>query len=168
MRESKSNIISSVQPILLSDQIAKLKQLLENKKIVLVGGCFDILHPGHIYFLQQAKKLGKVLCVFLEADQRIQAKGRNKPVHTQKERAQILSALKAVDYVILLKFSPEPNYYDQLVQELKPSIIATTQKNHNVQYLRRCAKLTESRIVELPFLKKHSTTNIIKKLLPET
>ena len=64
-------------------------------KIVLVGGCFDILHLGHVVFLEKAKKEGDVLVVLLESDEKVRfLKGKGRPVHTQSERAEILSALK--------------------------------------------------------------------------
>ena len=76
------------------------------KKItVLAGGCFDVLHPGHIVFLEKAKKAGDYLVVLLESDKKIRKlKGKGRPVHSQKERAEILSALKSVDSVVCLPY----------------------------------------------------------------
>src|SRR5476651_1704379 len=75
----------------------------ENKTIVVCGGCFDILHVGHISFLQEAKKQGNYLFVLLENDKTVRRlKGSNRPIHHQEERAEVLAALSFVDYVVLL------------------------------------------------------------------
>ncbi len=97
-----------------------------NKKIILVGGCFDILHFGHIQFLQKAKETGDYLIVALEPDKRIINHKNRAPVHTQQERAQNLLALRFVDQVIML---PQLNGFDDylaLVKAIKPHIIAIT------------------------------------------
>ncbi len=99
---------------------------LPNKKIVLVGGCFDILHFGHIQFLQKAKGIGDYVIVALEPDERIINYKQRTPVHTQKERAHNLLALHSVDHVIML---PQLNGFDDylaLVKNIKPNIIAIT------------------------------------------
>src|SRR3990167_9728836 len=77
----------------------------QGKVVVLAGGCFDILHPGHVIFLEKAKKTGDILVVLLESDQKVkELKGINRPVHTQIDRAQVLFALRAVDYVVMLPY----------------------------------------------------------------
>ena len=70
------------------------------KKRVLVGGCFDILHFGHATFLQKAREAGDVLIILLESDEFIVQIKKKKPVHIQQQRAEILSALGYVDYVV--------------------------------------------------------------------
>ena len=94
-------------------------------KVVLVGGCFDILHYGHISFLEKAKSLGDCLIVALESDENVKKlKGPGRPIHTQKQRAGMLKELKCVDEVILLPPIPD---YERLVQKIEPDIIAITQ-----------------------------------------
>jgi cytidyltransferase-like protein len=96
------------------------------KKIVLVGGCFDIIHFGHIQFLQKAKEAGDFLIVALEPDERIIHHKNRTPMHTQQERAYNLAALRSVDEVIML---PQLNGFDDylaLVKNIKPHIIAIT------------------------------------------
>lgn len=97
----------------------------QNKQIVLVGGCFDILHFGHIQFLKKAKETGDYLIIALEPDERIFQKNRN-PIHTQEERAENLLALESVDSVIKLPLLHGFEEYNNLVQLLKPHIIAVT------------------------------------------
>lgn len=125
--------------------IGKLVKILRNfkkqdRKIVLAGGCFDILHPGHVIFLQKARKAGDILVVFLESDQKVKKlKGINRPVLGQKERAKVLSALQAVDYVVLLPFLKTNLDYDQLISRIRPDVIATTSGNENISYHQRAA-----------------------------
>jgi rfaE bifunctional protein nucleotidyltransferase chain/domain len=110
------------------NQIHELFKQLNFKKLVIVGGCFDLLHLGHIVFLQKAKEQGEVLLVLLESDQTIQRlKGKNRPIHTQEVRAQILAELKSVDYVLNLPPIDSDQEYDRLLVALHPSVIATTQ-----------------------------------------
>lgn len=96
------------------------------KKVVLVGGCFDIIHFGHIQFLQKAKEAGDYLIVALEPDERIINHKKRTPMHTQQERAYNLSALRSVDQVIMLPLLNGFDDYLKLVKEIKPHIIAIT------------------------------------------
>ena len=82
------------------EQLEELSKKIKQKgeKIILVGGCFDILHTGHIKFLKSAKELGGKLLVALESDESVKrSKGEKRPVNNQKERANILSNLPSVD-----------------------------------------------------------------------
>lgn len=131
------------------------------KKTILVGGCFDILHYGHVYFLKKAKELGNYLVVALESDENTKKlKGSNRPIHTQKQRAEILRSLKFVDKVIPL--SPIPDY-ELLTKRVKPDIIACDREDN----LLKNKKLYESlgaKIVVIPKIKTPSTTQIAKLL----
>ncbi len=121
------------------DQI--LPEIKESgSRLVLVGGCFDVLHPGHIVFLEKAKKAGDNLIVLLESDQKVKVlKGPGRPVHTQEERAQVLSALSFVDYIIMLPFMKSDQEYDHLIAQIKPDLIAATKGDSNVSYHQRSA-----------------------------
>ena len=109
---------------------------MKSKKIVLVGGCFDILHPGHVIFLEKAKKAGdehsssalqSKLIVLLESDEKVKKlKGVKRPVHSQEERAQVLLALKSVDSVIKLPYIETEEEYDEIIKTVEPDIIALT------------------------------------------
>ncbi len=93
-----------------ASKLDKFIKYLQNKreKVVLAGGCFDVLHPGHVIFLQKAKKEGDILVVLLESDEKVKRlKGDGRPIHTQEKRAENLSALKVVDFVVLLPFMKE-------------------------------------------------------------
>lgn len=96
------------------------------KKIVLVGGCFDILHYGHLQFLQKARQIGDYLVVALEPDTRIKQYKKRPPTHTQDERSHNLLALRCVDHVIALPFLQGFDDYLELVKNINPHIIAIT------------------------------------------
>lgn len=97
----------------------------EGKK-VLVGGCFDLLHLGHVRFLEAAKKRGDSLIVALESDDFILTKKKREPVHPQIERAEVVSALACVDAVILLPLLRSDKDYLLLVKVICPAVIAVT------------------------------------------
>lgn len=132
-------------------------------KIVLAGGCFDILHLGHIIFLEKAKKLGDKLVVLLESDKKVKfLKGVNRPIHTQKERYKILKALKFVDNVIMLPFMETEREYDLMIKKIKPDIIAVTKGYGNIKHHKRSAKLTGAKLKYVTrFIGKHSSSRIL-------
>ncbi len=92
----------------------------EGKRIVFTNGCFDILHVGHVKYLQEAKSFGDVLIVGLNSDASVRAlKGPSRPVNAEDDRAYILAALESVDYVV--KFSEETPY--DLIEMLRPDVL---------------------------------------------
>ncbi len=97
---------------------ARLKS--EGKKVVFTNGCFDILHVGHVKYLQEAKSYGDVLIVGLNSDSSVRAlKGPSRPVNVEADRAYILAALESVDYVVM--FSDETPY--DLIKNVAPDIL---------------------------------------------
>ena len=154
--------------ILNIDQAVKISKKLRERgrTIVLAGGCFDILHIGHIDFLNEAKKRGDVLFVLLESDEIIRKiKGNNRPINTQVDRARILSALLSVDYVIILPQFTKDKEYDDIVTRIKPDIIATTEGDKYREHKERQAKLTGARVVDVvKNISNKSTTKLIKLL----
>lgn len=119
----------------------------ENKKIVLVGGCFDIIHFGHVQFLQKAKETGDHLIVALEPDERIIHYKQRTPVHTQEERAYNLSALRAVDQIIMLPPLARFNDYLELVKNIKPHIIAITNNDPHLVNKEKQANIVNAQLV---------------------
>ena len=112
-----------------------------NKKIILAGGCFDILHIGHIKFLKEAKKQGDILIILLENDKTVRKlKGNNRPINNQNIRAEILSSITPINYVIILPQNFGNKDYDSLVEKIKPDIIATTLNDKNKEHKIRQAK----------------------------
>ena len=135
----------------------------KREKIVLVGGCFDILHPGHLIFLKKAKKTGDKLVVLLESDENIKkTKGINRPMHSQVERAKALRALRFVDSVVKLPFMDSDEAYDQIVLKIKPDIIALTKGYANAKHHKRSAKLIGAKLKYVTnIIGNYSTTNIL-------
>lgn len=138
---------------------ATIKQLTEGKKTVLVGGCFDILHYGHVCFLSQAKAKGEVLIVALESDKFIRRIKRKKPIHTQKQRAEILAHLDLVDIIILLPLFNEKNYFE-MVQMINPDIIAVTKGDPHLEEKSNQAQEVGASIVQMNFMRGYSSSYI--------
>lgn len=128
-------------------------------KKVLVGGCFDILHYGHIHFLREAKKLGDHLIVALESDENLKRlKGSTRPIHNQKQRKEILESLKFVDKVLLLPEMKTDSDYEKMVTKIAPHIIAITKGSKTKTH----AHLVGAKVVEVPKIRVSSTTQIVK------
>lgn len=153
------------------DEAVKISLQLkkQGKKIVLTGGCFDILHLGHIRLLREAGELGDYLFVLLESDNAIKnIKGHKRPINTQKERAEILESLEPVDYVVLLKGEKNNKDYDKLIVLLSPDVIATTSGDKNIHHKKRQADLVGAKLIEvIKELKNRSTSRIAKFIAEE-
>lgn len=148
--------------ILTFDQLSESTEQLipTNQQLVLVGGCFDILHKGHIEFLKKAKGQGSSLAVLLESDSSIrQKKGSNRPVNSQTDRAAVLDALRTVDYVILLPEKTVAEDYYEVTKLLKPVIIATTSGDPHRDQKEKCALAVHAQVrdVILPIADKSSS-----------
>lgn len=105
-----------------SEEIGKLVQQLKKngKKIVFTNGCFDILHLGHVKYLEKARSFGDVLIVGVNTDESVRRlKGPERPVNTEFDRAYLLAALSAVDYVVL--FSEDTPY--DLIRLIRPDVL---------------------------------------------
>ncbi len=111
-------------PVLSYNQAKEIIPTIKGS--VGVSGCFDILHVGHLHFLQDARVYGEQLVILLEGDGFI-AKAKNRSsFHTQDERAEILSALRCVDYVVLLPYiSDESEYADMHMQMALQTLVVS-------------------------------------------
>lgn len=113
----------SAQPKVLSTH--KLEQVIAdfkkaNKKIVFTNGCFDLLHIGHIRYLEQAKALGDILIVGINTDASVQVlKGPTRPIQNENDRAEILASLKSVDHTVLFGEETPIN----LIKLVKPDFL---------------------------------------------
>lgn len=143
----------------------KNKQSLPSNGKVLVGGCFDILHYGHIHFLKKAKSLGDYLVVALESDKNIKKlKGASRPIHDQNKRREILESLSFVDEVITLKDEMNDADYLELVNQIRPQIIAVTAGDPILEKKQAHARTVLAQVVEIPKIEIASTTQIAKLL----
>lgn len=99
--------------------VLKLKD--KGQKIVFANGCFDLLHVGHVRYLKEAKKLGDKLIVGINSDDSVRKiKGKGRPLISEKERAEIVSELESVDYLLIFS----ENNAEKVLKELKPHIQA--------------------------------------------
>jgi D-beta-D-heptose 7-phosphate kinase/D-beta-D-heptose 1-phosphate adenosyltransferase len=120
--ESSLNKSTSDEHIKTLGEIATLSEELKarGKKIIFTNGCFDILHAGHVRYLETAKSYGDVLILGLNSDRSVTAlKGEGRPINIQLDRAYILAALEAVDYVVVFD---EDTPYD-LIKAVKPHVL---------------------------------------------
>lgn len=102
---------------LLLEELSKVR---DNKKLVFTNGCFDILHPGHVYILREAARLGEILVVGVNSDSSIKRiKGPSRPVFCQEDRMEILGALWMVDYIILFDDATPL----KLIKKIKPQVL---------------------------------------------
>ncbi len=148
--------------------INKLKKIIEglkrqNKKIVTTNGVFDILHIGHIRYLQEAKKLGDILIVAINSDSSTKKiKGPKRPLNNEDDRAEALAALECVDYVII--FNEEDPI--KVLQEIKPYIHAKG-GDYNINQIieKDTVEKNNGKIVLIPKVKDYSTTDFIKRVI---
>ena len=134
----------------------------EGKKIVFTNGCFDILHVGHVRYLTAAKEFGDILIIGLNTDSSVKMlKGNDRPINTEMDRAEVLLALKAVDYVVLFGEKTA----EELIAEVKPDIYVKG-GDYTLETLPE-AKIVQSyggKVEFIPMVAGRSTTNIINKI----
>ena len=149
-------------------KLQKLKKCFSKEgkgRIVLTGGCFDILHVGHVRFLSEAKKMGDYLVVLLESDKNVKKlKGENRPVFIQKERAEMLAALGNVDLVVLLPAMRNDGDYLSLIRIIKPDAIVVTENDSNIEKKRGQARKIRGELEVVPFIKTLSTSKLAEIL----
>jgi len=151
-------------PILTLEEAA-LRFARENRdarRVVFTNGCFDLLHPGHIRGLELARGLGDILIVGLNSDASVrQLKGAGRPVIPERERAEILAALEAVDAVVIFDdLTPR-----QVIARLLPDVLVKGEDWPGDQIVgREEVEAAGGRVVSIPLLPGYSTTAILKKI----
>lgn len=147
----------------LVDEIVKIREL--KRKIIVVGGCFDIFHYGHLSFLKKAKEQGGFLIILLESDEFITKKKKRQPIHHQDQRAEILASLTDVDLVVKLPLLKEDKDYEKIVAVIRPSVIAVTSGDRKLKKKKYLAQKYKAELkIVFHRLKDFSTRVIIKKL----
>lgn len=154
-----------MRKIIASHEAGNIVSILKQKgkTIVLAGGCFDILHIGHITFLEKAKAEGDILILLLESDEAIKLlKGERRPINSQQNRAKVLSAIETVDFVVNLPRPFKNQDYQNLVSEIKPDIIAVTSGDPNLPQKKSQAKEVGGAVsIVLEEIPEHSTTKLL-------
>ncbi len=145
----------------LEDLLVNAKQLGE--KIVFTNGCFDILHPGHVTYLQQARLLGDRLIVAVNDDDSVKRlKGDDRPINTVQRRMSVLAALECIDWVI--PFSDDTPV--EVIKKIKPSVIVKGGDYTPEQVVgAEIVKQYGGEVKILNFVEGHSTTDIINRIL---
>lgn len=147
--------------------IEEIKELVnnlkkQNKKIVTTNGVFDILHVGHVRYLQEAKKLGDALIVAINSDSSVkQIKGPGRPINNQEARAETLAALESVDYIVIFN----ETYPVKVLSEIKPNIHVKGGDYSMDQIIEKeVIEKNNGKIILIPEVKGYSTTDLIKKI----
>lgn len=133
------------------------------RRVVFTNGCFDLLHPGHVRYLKQARALGDALIVALNSDASVRAlKGAGRPILNQQERAEIIAALESVDYVVI--FDDETPR--SLIAVLIPDVLVKGGDWKIDQIAGRDeVESAGGKVLSLPFVEGLSTTDIIGRIL---
>ena len=131
-------------------------------KLVFTNGCFDILHAGHVDYLQKARQLGDGLLVGLNNDESVRKlKGDSRPIVDERARAMVLAALESVDAVVLFKEETPA----RLIDQVQPDVLVKGGDYLAEEIVGYQTVTTKGGTVKvLPFLEGHSTTSIIKKI----
>lgn len=143
----------------LEEFISRYKS--SGKKIVFTNGCFDLIHIGHVSYLEEAKALGDILIVGINADSSVSAlKGPSRPIQKENDRAAILAALKSVDHTIL--FSEETPL--NLIKKIRPNVLVKGGDWKINQIVGSDFVLANGgEVRSLKFIEGRSTTSIIER-----
>ncbi|MCF7729277.1 MAG: adenylyltransferase/cytidyltransferase family protein [Chthoniobacterales bacterium] len=140
------------------------KNRREGKRLVLTNGCFDLLHLGHVRYLEQARQLGDVLLIAVNSDRSVrELKGPTRPLNNEYDRAEVLAALRCVDHVTIF----DSLRVSDVIQKLRPAIYAKggdytpeTLDPEERAALKECGTVIQI----LPLVQDRSTTRLIERL----
>jgi D-glycero-beta-D-manno-heptose 1-phosphate adenylyltransferase len=142
------------------------REVRGSRRIVFTNGCFDLLHPGHVRLLEQARSLGDALVVGLNSDASVRrAKGDSRPLISEQERAEVLTALAAVDFVAIFgEATPR-----ELVARLLPDVLVKG-ADWGVNDIVGRAEVEQAggNVVSIPLEPGYSTSGILRKILATT
>ena len=152
-----SAILSLEQAIL---RFAREKR--NGRRVVFTNGCFDLLHPGHIRLLEEARALGDMLVVGLNGDASVRIlKGEGRPIIPEQERAEILAAFECVDAVVIFN-EPTPR---EIISALLPDVLVKGGDWRPDQIIgREEVEAAGGRVVSIPVVPGHSTTALLQKI----
>lgn len=134
----------------------------ENKKIVFTNGCFDILHIGHVRYLKKSAQFGDILIIGLNSDGSVKRlKGETRPINNEQDRAELLSELGFVDYVVIF----DEDTPEKLLDEIKPNIY-TKGADYTIETLPEAKTILKNngKVEFISLVEGKSTTNVIKKI----
>jgi D-beta-D-heptose 7-phosphate kinase/D-beta-D-heptose 1-phosphate adenosyltransferase len=142
--------------------LSRFRRMHGREKIVFTNGCFDILHRGHVELLVKAKSFGDILVVGLNGDASIgRLKGQGRPLVGEEDRACVLAALEAVDYVVVF----EEDTPLETIRELEPDVLVKgAEYNHEEIVGAGFVEEHGGRVERVPMLKGFSTTSLIDRI----
>ncbi|MGN0351047.1 MAG: D-glycero-beta-D-manno-heptose 1-phosphate adenylyltransferase [Roseburia sp.] len=152
----------AIHKLISEKALDDFRNVHKDKKIVFTNGCFDILHVGHIRYLQEAAKLGGILVVGLNSDASVKRlKGPERPINSELERAEMLCALGFVDYVVIF----EEDTPLELIKKIQPDVLVKGGDYTN-EYVVGTSEVEGrgGKLVLIPFVEGKSTTNIIERI----
>jgi len=144
----------------IADFVEKLHK--SGKTVVCTNGCFDILHVGHVRYLQKTKSFADYSIILLNSDKSVKSiKGPTRPINNENDRAEILCALSCVDYVVMFDEDSPRN----LLDEIKPDVY-TKGADYNMETLPEADIMIKNntKVEFISFVEGKSTTNIINKI----
>ena len=146
------------------NRLVKVLQKLrkQGKTIAFTNGCFDILHIGHLDYLERIKQKADILIVAVNSDSSVhKIKGPSRPVVPQRERARLLAALKPVDYVVLFS-EPTPL---RVIRAISPDWLAKgADWKGKIVVGQKEVESYGGKVILMPYLKDHSTTGLLARL----
>jgi rfaE bifunctional protein nucleotidyltransferase chain/domain len=150
--------------IVSQDELVQVaaREKRDGRRVVFTNGCFDLLHPGHVRCLAEARKLGDVLIVAVNSDQSVRGnKGPERPLVPQQDRAEVLAALASVDFVTIFD-EPTPR---ALISRVLPSILVKGADWALDQVAgREEVEAAGGQVLSIPLAQGYSTTSLVEKI----
>ncbi len=150
--------------IVSQDELVQIaaREKRHGRRVVFSNGCFDLLHPGHVRCLAEARNLGDVLMVAVNSDRSVRGnKGPERPLVPQQDRAEVVAALASVDYVTIFD-EPTPR---ELIARVLPDLLVKGADWAASQVAgREEVEAAGGRVVSIPLAQGYSTTNLLKKI----
>ena len=155
---------SSMGKIISQDELVQVtaREKRAGRRVIFTNGCFDLLHPGHVRCLAEARALGDVLVVAINSDRSVRGnKGPGRPLVTEQDRAEVLAALASVDFVTIFD-EPTPR---ELISRVLPSVLVKGADWAPEQVAgREEVEAAGGRVVSIPLAPGYSTTNLVQRI----
>jgi rfaE bifunctional protein nucleotidyltransferase chain/domain len=154
--------------IVLQDELILVtaREKRGGRRVVFTNGCFDLLHPGHVRCLAEARALGDLLVVAVNSDRSVRGnKGPERPLVPQNDRAEVLAALSSVDYVTIFD---EPTPRDLIARVLPSVLVKGSDWGPNEVVGREEIEAAGGQVVSIPLVPGYSTSNLLEKIRKAT
>jgi D-beta-D-heptose 7-phosphate kinase/D-beta-D-heptose 1-phosphate adenosyltransferase len=160
-----SNVAMSAQKLKTLPEIIQLRNRFRKlgKKVVFTNGCFDLLHVGHVRYLNEARRLGDALIVGINSDRSVrEIKGESRPIVSEAERAEVIAALESVDYVLVFD-DPTPK---QVIDAIVPDVLVKGSDWGISEIVGRdTVERAGGAVLNIPLVEGSSTTDLIRKVV---